>query len=343
MDNKQSCDVIRDLLPLYVDGVCSEDSRRMVEEHIAGCPVCAGMLEKLRDSACEDSLRQETAAVLAPRRWRNRAFATSCALAAFLCVPACITAVLGRGPGADFPLSWLYLLAPSLLVVMSATMLPLRTRRYTGRWTLLGYTASLLVLLLACAGYTAEGTDGAGGTAKLFFFSAAALYVLSAAVIVPWAVRSLPLKGVFARRRWLAVLVWDAGFALLIAVSAAAMAPAGHGAVLALGAAGLALITAGAVYGLARYLPIAWLARAGLCVTLAGNGICWLEWTFLRLTGAEANVIAWSQRMVAALLIASTAAGLILVAAGVWRAYRRSVKKDGNRSRRLMRRCDSDE
>lgn len=43
-----SCDVTRDLLPLYHDGVCSEESRALVEEHVALCPGCAGLLKELR-------------------------------------------------------------------------------------------------------------------------------------------------------------------------------------------------------------------------------------------------------------------------------------------------------
>ena len=35
-----TCGVVRDLLPLYVDGCCGADSRRLVEEHLAGCPDC---------------------------------------------------------------------------------------------------------------------------------------------------------------------------------------------------------------------------------------------------------------------------------------------------------------
>ena len=27
------CEIIRDLIPLYLDKVCSEDSRKLVEEH----------------------------------------------------------------------------------------------------------------------------------------------------------------------------------------------------------------------------------------------------------------------------------------------------------------------
>ena len=34
------CEVIRDLLPLYHDGVCSEESKKLVEEHLSSCENC---------------------------------------------------------------------------------------------------------------------------------------------------------------------------------------------------------------------------------------------------------------------------------------------------------------
>ena len=38
--SKKSCELIKDLLPLYVDDVCSEESRKMVTEHLASCGNC---------------------------------------------------------------------------------------------------------------------------------------------------------------------------------------------------------------------------------------------------------------------------------------------------------------
>lgn len=45
--NKTTCEMINDLLPLYTDNVCSEDSRVIVAEHIASCDKCRGQLEKM--------------------------------------------------------------------------------------------------------------------------------------------------------------------------------------------------------------------------------------------------------------------------------------------------------
>ena len=39
-----NCDIVRDLMPLYEDGLCSEESRRAVEEHLATCGACRKLL-----------------------------------------------------------------------------------------------------------------------------------------------------------------------------------------------------------------------------------------------------------------------------------------------------------
>ena len=46
--SKVTCHVIEDLLPLYVEDVLSEDSRILVEEHLAQCESCRAELEAMR-------------------------------------------------------------------------------------------------------------------------------------------------------------------------------------------------------------------------------------------------------------------------------------------------------
>lgn len=43
----KNCDIVKDLLPLYADDVCSEESRKLVAEHIAICGECKAELEKM--------------------------------------------------------------------------------------------------------------------------------------------------------------------------------------------------------------------------------------------------------------------------------------------------------
>lgn len=53
-----SCDVARDLLPLYCDDVCSQDSRSLVEQHLEECEECSALLEKMK-TECHISSEQE--------------------------------------------------------------------------------------------------------------------------------------------------------------------------------------------------------------------------------------------------------------------------------------------
>lgn len=48
MNNKINCEVVKDLLPLYADEICSESSRELVKEHIADCENCRQELEDYR-------------------------------------------------------------------------------------------------------------------------------------------------------------------------------------------------------------------------------------------------------------------------------------------------------
>lgn len=45
---KLSCDIYEDLLLLFEDGLCSEDTKKLVEEHLAECERCSSYLKKIR-------------------------------------------------------------------------------------------------------------------------------------------------------------------------------------------------------------------------------------------------------------------------------------------------------
>ncbi len=42
-----TCNVVEDLMPLYADGICSEDTKTVVEHHTAECPACKKKLEDM--------------------------------------------------------------------------------------------------------------------------------------------------------------------------------------------------------------------------------------------------------------------------------------------------------
>ena len=45
--NKISCNIIGDLLPLYLDGAVSEDTKKQVEEHMSEGEVCKKPAEEI--------------------------------------------------------------------------------------------------------------------------------------------------------------------------------------------------------------------------------------------------------------------------------------------------------
>lgn len=57
---KITCEVIRDLLPLYVDQMLSSDSLKLVEEHLEVCESCRKFLEELqKESNYPDMLHKD--------------------------------------------------------------------------------------------------------------------------------------------------------------------------------------------------------------------------------------------------------------------------------------------
>lgn len=85
-----NCDVIRDLLPLYAEGLASESSRKMVENHLESCETCKNELEVLKTPA---HIPQEASGIDSVRReiGRRRALAVCCAVL-LLCSILCWTA-----------------------------------------------------------------------------------------------------------------------------------------------------------------------------------------------------------------------------------------------------------
>ncbi|MCD7760161.1 MAG: zf-HC2 domain-containing protein [Clostridiales bacterium] len=89
---KLSCDVMDDLLPLYADGACGQETAALVEAHLADCPRCRARLEQMREPVPSEEAarqRQEEAAalkksVLAGIRQTVRGFAIAAFALVFL-------------------------------------------------------------------------------------------------------------------------------------------------------------------------------------------------------------------------------------------------------------------
>lgn len=70
-----SCEIIKDLLPLYHDCVCSNESKAMIEEHLANCDSCNAELQamdvKLSVNYQEQNLREAEAVKKLSKKWKK--------------------------------------------------------------------------------------------------------------------------------------------------------------------------------------------------------------------------------------------------------------------------------
>ena len=56
---KISCDVAKDLLPLYAEDLCSEDSKRLLQEHLQTCGDCRVQYERMKNAELFPAETQE--------------------------------------------------------------------------------------------------------------------------------------------------------------------------------------------------------------------------------------------------------------------------------------------
>lgn len=70
-----SCGIIKDLLPLYLEGVCSGDSAAAVDEHLESCDSCGAELRAMRSalpiSGLEQNLKEAEAVKSLSKKWKN--------------------------------------------------------------------------------------------------------------------------------------------------------------------------------------------------------------------------------------------------------------------------------
>ena len=58
---KMNCDIIQDLIPSYIDGICSEASKNCVEEHIENCAECREIVALCKNNALTGNQAEQKA------------------------------------------------------------------------------------------------------------------------------------------------------------------------------------------------------------------------------------------------------------------------------------------
>lgn len=180
-----SCEIIRDLLPLYADDVLSDASRGLVEAHLPECPECAQMLKQLRDNTLESALKDESALVIRhqERRFKRRSAAVGSVIAALFMIPILICLIVNMSSSRT--LDWFYVASAGMLVAASLIVVPLMVPENKLFWTFCAFDVSLMVLLAVSAAYS---------HGRWFFVAASATQFGLAVVFLPFLIRAKPLK-----------------------------------------------------------------------------------------------------------------------------------------------------
>ncbi len=77
MKPNEQCDIARDLMPLSIDGVCSEGSQRFLETHLSECPPCRTLFDRMKEGNLPNMKVepvQEAQALKQGLRWVGRRF-----------------------------------------------------------------------------------------------------------------------------------------------------------------------------------------------------------------------------------------------------------------------------
>lgn len=93
---KLSCSVVTDLLPLYHDGVCSEESRCLVEEHLNECEGCKSLLSKINgDLSVPQDAIDEVKPLKSIRAAWNKGKRKALLKGAVIAIIACVVLLFG--------------------------------------------------------------------------------------------------------------------------------------------------------------------------------------------------------------------------------------------------------
>ena len=197
---KYNCKVIQDLLPLYTDGICSDVSAQMVEEHLKECASCEKIAKELQDDSVEKTLEKECDhVVLSHEKKVSKKMVTAGSItAAVLLIPVIVCLICNLAIG--HALDWFFIVLTALLVVASVTLVPMLVVEKKVMYTVLAFTGTLVLLLFTCCFYT---------HGNWFFVASAAVVFGLSVCFAPVVVHGLLPDSRWKRKRAWIVVAWD--------------------------------------------------------------------------------------------------------------------------------------
>lgn len=261
MKMKYNCDLISDLLPLYKDEICSEASRKIVEEHLAECPDCKKILNSLNDVTIDEKIVKEKEEVINSQAKffkRKSAFAGSI-IGLIFSIPILVCLIVNLATGAG--LTWFFIVLAAILVAASLIIIPLMVPENKMLTTMAAFTASLLLLFGVINIYT-QG--------RWFFVAAASTLFGLTMFFAPFICFRRPVKNYLKKSKGLAIMcAYTATFTLMmLCIGLHVKEPMFFPMAFAIAMPLVAM--AWAIFATIRYIRANAVLKTGICITAVG-------------------------------------------------------------------------
>jgi len=179
---KYNCDMIADLIPLYIDNVCSDSSKQAVEEHISECAPCKKLFDDMRscDSIIDTNIVKERDEVLdrQAKFFKRRSAVAGSIIGAVFAIPILICLIVNLASGAG--LTWFFIVLSAMFIPTSLIIVPLMSSENKLFRTLVSFTGSLILLLAVCCIYSGGSWFFTAASAVLFGLSVPFLPLIAA-------------------------------------------------------------------------------------------------------------------------------------------------------------------
>lgn len=317
-----SCDLVKDLLPLYHDGICSENSKQLVEEHLSECGNCKSILAKIKDTTLDNQLQRERNDVVGhhAQAVKRKSLIAGISIASVMAFPIVVCLIVNIA--LDNALDWFFIVLTALMTAASLTVVPLIIEERKGLWTLGSFTGSLTLLLLTCCLYS-------GG--DWFFISIISVLLGLSVLFGPYVVIRIPMKGFMASNNGLLVMAVDTILLYAVVIVSGLYGNDSYYWYSAVMITTVCLLFPWGLFLMIRYLKANTFVRAGLCVIFGGvflsmmeNIINWILGNGFRIQFRNANLLVWNENFTDAnifllTLISGVVIGGVLLVVGLLR------------------------
>ena len=322
---KISCDIISDLLPLYYDDVCSQSSRKLVEEHLEECEKCKQMLSLFGQSAIEDNLLQERDDIIErhAQKIKQQFLLTGVRTASVVMIPVLVQLIVHLVTGYAF--DWLFIALAALITLISMKIVPFVFEEGNEPFKLKRFSVSFVLLLLTLA---------ASLRGEVLFFAVVPLLIGLLVILLLYLVKRKELSRFERRRGWLITFVMDGILVYVIVVSIRFYGMNFNwwaGCLLML----VCLMLPWVVFNLARHVKADAFVRTGVYMIFGGLFLSliesvsvWLARGVLRFAFLGADLAVWSNDAVASAnifllsIVACCVVGGVLIGVGLVRRSR---------------------